>query len=214
MNVLIIGATGKVGRNTVYYALNANHKVTAFGRSIDKIDTEHDDLTKLRGDVLNADDVEKAMAGMDVVILTFGAPVNKDTLFSVPDLCEKGTQIVIDKMYTTGVNRLVCMTAIGAGNSKGHGRFIFRNIIEPVLLGRIMEDRTNQEEVVKASSLNEWVIVRPTELDDSESKEVRIIENLDSEKEPETISRVDVGRMLVDFITLKKYDGKAILITN
>ncbi len=214
MNVLIVGATGNIGQHTIKYALKEGHIVTAFGRSVEKIKLKHKNLILFKGDVLNEKQVAKSMKNQEVVILTFGAPLNKKTIFSVPNLCKNGTQIVIEKMYMIKVNRLICMTAIGAGDSKGHGRFIFRNVVEPLLLGRIMEDRTNQEEVVKNSALNEWVIVRPTELNDDESQEIRIIKNLDREKEPETIAREDVGRLLVDLVQHKEYDHTTILITN
>ena len=214
MNVLIIGATGNIGRHTVDYTLKNGHSVTAFGRSVEKIENHNPNLTIYKGDVTNETDVNLAIQNHDVVILTFGAPLNKNTLFNVPDLCEKGTLIVVDAMKKAKVTRLICMTAIGAGDSKGHGRFIFRNIIEPVLLGRIMEDRTRQEEVVRNSGLSEWTIIRPTELNDNESSSVRYIKDLENEEEPETISREDVGRVLADLVANKEYDHRTILITN
>ncbi|QCW99454.1 SDR family oxidoreductase [Aggregatimonas sangjinii] len=214
MNVLIIGATGNVGQHTVDYALKNGHTVTAFGRSVEKIENLNPNLTIYKGDVTKLEDVQNAMQHQDVAILTFGAPLNKDTLFNVPDLCEKGTLITVEAMKGANVPRLICMTAIGAGDSKGHGRFIFRNIIEPVLLGRIMEDRTRQEEIVRNSQLPEWSIIRPTELSNDESSEVRFIKDLENEKEPETISRKDVGRVLANLITDKRYDKQTILITN
>ena len=56
------------------------------------------------------------------------------------------------------------MTAIGADASAGHGRPVLRRLIGPVMLGRIMRDRTPQVEVVRASGLRERVVVRSTEL--------------------------------------------------
>ena len=214
MNVLIMGATGQVGGQTLNYALRANHQVTAFGRSVEKIDTRHENLTIVKGDVLQTDDVDQAMRGQEVVILTFGAPLTADTLLHQPSLTAEGTRHIIAAMRREGVPRLICMTAIGAGNSAGHGRFMFRNFIEPVLLGRIMKDRTEQEKLVRASNLPEWVIVRPTELSDNETAPVRVIEDLESEPEPTTISRQDVGRILVSMIADKRYDGKTVVITN
>ena len=214
MNVLIVGATGRVGGQTLSYALRANHPVTAFGRSIENINTQHENLSVVKGDVLQTGDVDQAMRGQDVVILTFGAPLTADTLLHQPSLTEEGTRHVIAAMKREGVPRLICMTALRAGNSEGHGRFMFRNFIEPVLLGRIMKDRTEQEELVRTSGLPEWMIVRPTELSDDKTAPVRVIEDLESEPEPTTISRQDVGRILVSMIADKRYDGKTIVITN
>lgn len=214
MNVLIIGATGNIGRQTLKYALDAGHQVTAFGRSVEKIDAEGENLSVVKGNVLQEDDVGVAVRAQDVVILTFGAPLKVRTVLSKPSLTEEGTQNVVTAMKREGVSRLICMTAIGAGNSAGHGRAIFRNFVEPVLLGRIMEDRTAQEERVRLSALPAWVIVRPTELTDGGTAPVRFIEDLEREPEPTTISREDVGRTLVSLIADRRYDGKAVTITN
>ena len=214
MKVLIIGATGHVGGFTLKAALEAGHEVTAFGRSIDHIEEESPRLTKFKGDAMEAADLARAVPGHDAVILTHGAPLNADTLLHQPELMEESTKLIVATMQAAGVPRLVCMTSIGAGDSAGHGRFVFRNVIEPVLLGRIMKDRTAQEEVVKAAGLPEWVIVRPTELSDDPSSAVRIITDLEAETDPTTIAREDVGRTLVRMLTDKQYDGKAITITN
>ncbi len=214
MNVLIIGATGQVGQKTVDAALAQGHRVTAFGRSIDKIEQPRANLSVFKGDVTRPADLDAAMPGHDVVVLTFGAPANLHTFTHRPNICEDGTRKAIAAMKAHRVPRLVCMTAIGAGDSEGHGRFVFRNIIEPVLLGRIMKDRTAQEAAVKVSGLPEWVIVRPTELSDGNSSSVRVIRELAVEPEPTTIARTDVGTFLARTVSEKTWDGRTILITN
>ncbi len=214
MNVLVIGATGQVGRKTVEALLKEGHSVTSFGRSTGKLDPSLHGQTIRQGDVMNINDVDEAMPGHDIVVLTFGAPPTTENILHKPDLCEAGTRNVVKAMTEHGIPRLVCMTAIGAGDSEGHGQFMFRNIIEPLLLGRIMQDRTAQEEVVKASDLPEWVIVRPTELSDGPSNAVRVIEDVSAGPEPKTISRTDVGKFLARVATDTHWDGQAILITN
>ena len=90
MRVLICGATGNIGRLTVDKAIQAGHEVTAFARSAEKIeDREH--LHKAQGDVMDVDSVTPAMVGQDVVVITFGAPVNWSTLTNIRELCTQGT---------------------------------------------------------------------------------------------------------------------------
>ena len=212
MNILIIGATGQVGQLTTDAALAAGHSVTAFGRSTDKIDAPRDRLSVFSGDVLKLADVREAMDGQDVVILTFGAPMNADTLLHEPDLCKDGTAHVVDAMADAGVKRLVCQTMIGVGNSKDHGRFIFRNLIRPVLLGRIAEDREAQEEIVR-SSYTQWTIVRPTELnDDAQTGGYRVLEDLEGVT-AKTIARADVAEFLVKVAEDDNTIGRTYLIT-
>ena len=63
-------------------------------------------------------------------------------------------------MKKAGVKRLVCVTGIGAGDSKGHGGFLYDSIFLPFLLGTIYADKDRQELVIKASDVD-WTIVRP-----------------------------------------------------
>jgi putative NADH-flavin reductase len=213
MRILIIGAAGQVGRLTVERALAAGHEVTAFARSRNEMEPRPR-LTYSQGDVLVAADVDAVVQGHDAVILTFGAPLTRDTVLHQPSLCETGTRHVVAALARSGSAHLVCMTSLGAGNSAHHGRFIFRNLVAPLMLGRILRDRTAQEDVVQSSRLNNWVIVRPTELADGDPAAVRIISNLDHETEPTTITRASVAQVIVDLASDHRFDRSAITITN
>ena len=212
MRVLVCGATGNIGRITVDKALKAGHEVTAFARSPEKLEVE-ENLYKAQGDVMDADSVAAAMANQEAVLATFGAPPNWQNITSVPDLCTIGTRHIIDAMKQHGVKRLICMTGIGAGDSKGHGRFVFDNLILPIMLGRIYVDKNRQEHEVMQSNLD-WIVVRPTELsDDPERGEYRILTDLEGEK-AKTISRADVADFLVQQIESDRYLHQTPLITN
>ena len=212
MRVLICGATGNIGSLTVDKALKAEHEITAFTRSPQKLENQ-ENLHKAKGDVMDVDSVKAAMAGQEAVVITFGAPVNWSTLTNVPDLCTTGTINIMTAMRQHGVKRLVCMTGIGAGESKGHGRFVFDNLILPIMLGRIYVDKNRQEQAVMQSDLD-WTIVRPTELtDDSESGNYRVLTDLTGQK-AKTISRADVADFLVQQIESDRFLHQTPLITN
>jgi putative NADH-flavin reductase len=213
MRILIIGAAGQVGRLTVQRALAAGHTVTAFARSHLGIAT-HPQLTNAPGDVMEPADLNNAVPGHDAVILTFGAPLTRDTILHQPSLCETGTRNVIAAIQQAGAGRLVCMTSLGAGDSAHHGRFVFRNMFAPAVLGRILQDRTAQEQAVQHSELRDWVIVRPSELADGDPLPVRIFSDLDNEAEPTTITRASVAQTLVDLASDTRFDRNAITITN
>jgi putative NADH-flavin reductase len=214
MKVLVVGATGKVGRMVVQESLRLNHHVTAFGRSVDHI-TPTDQLTIAKGDVRDTKSIDATMPGHDVVVLTFGAILSFRTILFDTDVCETGTRNIVSAMKRAGIPRLVAMTSIGAGNSAGHGSWMFRNIIKPVMLGRIMKDRSRQEEVVRASTLPKWVIVRPAELNDGDRTEkLRHFTSFDGLSEPSTISRSSVAAFLVKMISDQTYDKSDVLISN
>ena len=211
MRVLICGATGNIGSQTVDKAIQAGHEVTAFARSPEKLG---DCLAfQAKGDLINADSVTLAMTNQDVVIAVFGAPVNWSTLTSVPNLCTQGTINIIDAIKQHGVKKLIYMTGIGTGDSKGQGRFIFDNLILPVMLGRIYVDKNRQEQAVMQSDLD-WIIVRPTELNNEpKTGEYRVLTDLKGEK-AKMISRADVSDFLVKQIDSDRYLRQTPLITN
>ena len=212
MRVLVCGATGNIGRLTVDKALKAGYEVTAFARLPQKLENRKN-LHKARGDLMDADSVTTAMAEQEAVLAVFGAPPNWTNITSVPDVCTIGTRNIIDAMKQYGVKRLICMTGIGAGDSRGHGRFIFDNLILPVMLGRIYVDKNRQEKEVMQSDLD-WIIVRPTELTNKpESGNYKVLTDLEGKK-ANTISRADVANFLVEQIESDRYLHKTPLITN
>jgi uncharacterized protein YbjT (DUF2867 family) len=214
MKVLIIGATGQIGRLTIREALNLGHEVTAVGRSVERIKPEKG-LQIVKADVQDANSILNVVAGHDVVVLTFGAMKDFKTLLLGTQVCEVGTKNVVAAMKHHGIRRLVAMTSIGAGDSSGHGSWVFRNIIKPVLLGRIIKDRTAQEEWVRTSGLPEWVIVRPAVLNDNErSTQLRTFTAFDGQSEPSTIARASVAAFLAKAIADRTYDGRSVLITD
>jgi putative NADH-flavin reductase len=214
MKILVVGATGKIGGLLVQECLRLNHHVTAFGRSVDRI-APADRLTVAKGDVGDTKSIDAVMPGHDVVVLTFGAILSFKTILFDTDVCETGTRNIVNAMKHSGTPRLVAMTSIGAGNSSGHGGWMFRNVIKPVLLGRIMKDRTRQEDVVRGSGLPEWVIVRPAELNDGDRTEkLRTFTSFDGRSEPSNISRSSVAAFLAKMISDRTYDKSDVLISN
>ena len=88
--LLVIGASRGVGLETVKAALAAGHRVRAFARGAASIPVEAPELEKIAGDALQPADVAPAVAGVDAVIQSLGAPRTAQsilvatTLFSRP----------------------------------------------------------------------------------------------------------------------------------
>lgn len=68
-------------------------------------------------------------------------------------------------MKKQDVKRLVCITGLGAGDSRGHGGFAFDRLILPLLLRKVYVDKDRQEAIVRRIDL-EWTLVRPMVLTD------------------------------------------------
>ena len=68
LEILVYGATGKVGTHVVDEALARGHKVTAISRNPAQIEKQHPNLTAAAGDLLDPDSIAQLLSGKDVVI--------------------------------------------------------------------------------------------------------------------------------------------------
>lgn len=215
MKIAILGAAGKVGGLTVAEGVAQGHEVRALARNPARIPEAPGPgaLIRFPGDVLDPASLHQTLAGADAVICTFGAPLNWSTITRVPTLCSLGTRSVLQAMTHAGVSRLVCMTAIGLGDSRGRGRRVFRSIIQPLLLGRIYVDRSEQEGLVRASRVR-WSIVRPAELTDEAAGAWRTVDPADrSGPEPSRVPRATVARFLIHEAVEAQFLGRAPILT-
>jgi putative NADH-flavin reductase len=206
VKVLIIGATGATGQILMREALAQGHEVTALVRDPSAATTEDHRPKVLQGNALDASSVESAVAGQDAVLSALGTrSARPTTLFS------ESTQNVIGAMDKHGVRRLVCITGIGVGDSKGHVGFLYDRIIRPFVVKNVYEDKERQEEAIKQSDLD-WVIVRPARLTDEPAKgEYNVY--LGGSYTAKTISRTDVAAFMLAQLTADTYVRKTPVIS-
>jgi uncharacterized protein YbjT (DUF2867 family) len=158
-NVLVIGASKGIGLETVKQALEAGHHVRALARSAPRIPVRHAQLEKMKGNALDRATVERALDGIDVVIQTLGISGGPDILFKPVRLFSDSTRILVAAMEAKLVNRLICVTGLGAGESRGKGNLLYNAVIGLVLV-RVYDDKTLQERIIRNSTLD-WVVARP-----------------------------------------------------
>jgi putative NADH-flavin reductase len=163
--VLIIGASHGIGLETVMAALRAGHSVRALARSAASIPIQDANLTKVAGNALDPDTIRSALRDIDVVIQTLGVDFSTRLIFKGTRLFSDSTRILVDAMKAAGVRRLITVTGLGAGDSRGHGGLLYDAIVFPLLLKRVYDDKDVQEWIVRSSGLD-WTIVRPALLKD------------------------------------------------
>ena len=162
MKVLIFGASGGTGRELLKQALDKGMEVTAFVRDFTKVeDIQHPNLSVVSGNVLNIEDVGRAVAGHDAVLYTIGAGPKRTSIR------EQGTRRVIEAMEAANVKRLVCLSSFGVGDSRSDLSFFTRYVVVGIFLRHAFADHERQEAVVKNSELD-WTLVRPPHLKDGE----------------------------------------------
>jgi len=70
LDILVYGATGKIGSLVVAEALERGHHVTAVSRDPAQIDIHDENLSAVRGDLLDRDSIRTLAAGQDVIIVS------------------------------------------------------------------------------------------------------------------------------------------------
>jgi len=86
LRIAVYGASGRVGSRIVAEALARGHYVTGIGRRIDSISANHEQLTKVTGDVTDPGAVAATIAGHDAVISAISGnnPDSDDPNDSIP----------------------------------------------------------------------------------------------------------------------------------
>lgn len=208
MKLLIIGATRGIGLELVEQALAAGHEVTALARNPQSVALKHENLKVVKGDILNQSSIEEALDGQDAVCVTIGIKVTRKPV----SIFSEGTKRVVAAMKNSSCRRLICVTGIGAGDSRGHGGFLYDRIFNPLFLKTIYADKDRQEQIVRESGFD-WVIVRPGFLTNGEwTGKYRVLTKLDNVKAGK-ISRADVADFILREAAEMKYKGQTPLLT-
>jgi putative NADH-flavin reductase len=158
--VLIIGASRGIGLETVKAALLAGHNVRALARSAASIPVQNAGLEKVPGNALDSSTIRSVLEGVDVVVQTLGVDIAPRSIFERTTLFSQSTRILVDAMKIADVKRLIAVTGLGAGDSRGHGGLLYDAVVFPLFLKRVYDDKDVQEWIIRSSGLD-WTIVRP-----------------------------------------------------
>jgi putative NADH-flavin reductase len=154
MRVLVLGATGGIGRFLLEFATARGHEVTAFVRSPQKIALKSDRLRAVSGDLLHAEQLAQVLLGQDVVLSAFGPA----TLRRVTTRGEFGAALAT-AMERSGVRRAV---VVSSGLLFEEQNAIGR-LLRGTLFRNLLPDMTAMEATLEKDGL-EWTIVRPPRL--------------------------------------------------
>jgi putative NADH-flavin reductase len=209
--LLIIGASRGIGLETVNAALRSGHRVRALARSAANIPIQDANLDTVSGDALNRDTIRDALQDFDVVIETLGVNFAPKLIFEGTTLFSDSTRILVDAMKVAGVKRLIAVTGLGAGDSRGHGGLIYDTVVFPLLLKRVYDDKDVQEWIVRSSGLD-WTIARPGLLTNRAATGRYRVLTASKDWQFGTISRADVADFLVQQINDRTMIGTTPLL--
>ena len=160
MNILILGATGRVGSQIVTYALHDRHHVTVLVRTPEKIQINSENLTIIQGNVLNKNDIVRAMHGIDVVISALNTDGTTTLSESMP--------LIIKAMENEGIQRIITIGTAGILQSRTTPTVIrYQSSESKRKSTRAAEEHHKVYDMLKQSTLD-WTIVCPTYLPDGE----------------------------------------------
>ena len=171
MKIVVFGASRGVGFQVVKQALEVGHGVTAFVRSPEKFEIQHENLTVFEGDALDAQAVEKAIAGQTAVVSALGP-----TRPPIPHMMEISAKNIVAGMARHGVRRLVSTTGAGVRQPEDQPKFadLFIGFLLNLLAKAVVLDSAENVKVIQASDLD-WTIVRyPRLMDGAHTRKYKV----------------------------------------
>ena len=202
MKIVVFGATGSIGQEVVKQALEQGLNVTAITRSASKIQVQHPLLLVKEGDVLDCDFVDSAIQGHEAVICAIGAG---KAVFPKQQIRASVTKHILKAMEKYNIQRFICQTTLGVGDSEASLNFYWRHIMFGMLLREVFADHVLQEEYIKQSQVA-WTIVRPSAFTD-ESKGGQYLHGFDSGRKglELKIARTDVADFMLSQLHTNEY---------
>ncbi|GDX62667.1 NAD-dependent epimerase [Candidatus Saccharibacteria bacterium] len=207
MKIIVFGASGKTGLEVCKLASKKGYDVIGF--DIHKNDqlVGLNNFKFIKGSVLNADEVDQAMSGVDAVVSELGVKIG-----SKLPLLSEGNKNIISAMHKHKIKRLITQSAFGALESYKKLPFYYK-IIHKLLLGPMSKDKNIMEREVQKSDIN-FTIIRPVRLTNGPAKgKFRTGDtNLKLGLNPR-VSRKDVAIFIMDELENNNFIKKAVTIT-
>lgn len=197
MKLFVIGATGRTGREVVQQALTRGHHVTAFVRSPKGVGATSQQLTVVKGDATDEEQLFSAMQNHDAVISTLGPR----KVFKPGSLLHDSALATTRAMKRARIKRLVVLSA--AAHFPG-----IPNRIASFIMRKHMRDSLAMEGIVQSNGLD-WTIARPPRLTEGDSTTYRSREDA-APRMGFTLDRKAVAAFMLDAIEQTKHLHKIV----
>lgn len=205
MKVMIVAATGGIGRLVLEQAVAAGHDVTAVVRNPAAL--PQGAVRAVATDLAAPDRelLESAVQGVDAVLSGLGPRSAAEA-----DVAWRGTGAVVEAMQAAGVRRLVVVSAAPIGTVAAPGRpnppkhdpgdgFFMRHLGAPLtkaVLRKQYASLARMEGIVRDSGLD-WTIVRPPRLTDGPLTGAYRTAHGRNLRRGITVSRADVAHLML-----------------
>lgn len=201
MNIVLLGANGRTGREILSRALKAGDTVTALVRAEDRLaDVSHPQLTVHAGSAFDTRILEPLLPGHDVVISTLGPRWPTKTATSV---YSRSAAAIVDAMQRSDVKRLLVTSSSMLFPDDSLLQCILRRIVP-----NIVRETRLMEEQIRSSGLD-WTIARLGFLTNDGAVEYRLATNALPEG-GNSISRAAVARFLLTEAERSEHVGQVV----
>lgn len=138
LDIVVYGATGEVGSHVVREALDRGHRVTAVSRTPAKVDLRHDNLSVVKGDLLDKASVIEIVKDKDVVILSVRGVIG-DSGAAESALQYLSAEMLVDVLYPWGEDAPRLLHVGGSGSLEVEPGVMFAAKLPTILLPRNLE---------------------------------------------------------------------------
>lgn len=212
MRLIIFGGTGEAGRQLIDKALAGGDTVTAFVRQPSRLQTRHDRLSIVQGELHDTRQIQYAINGADAVISLLG-PRPREGLENKP--LSQGTQNIIAAMKKSGLRRLIVVSTPSARAPEDLFDMKFKALVSIIrtTMRAAYEEIVGIAQAVQASEL-EWTIVRVSTLNNRVGSGKVRVGYLGRGEVGVQLSRADMVDFILDELQNEKYVGKMPAISN
>lgn len=192
MKVLVLGGTRGLGRDIAVAAHAAGHTLTVLARRPGELGATVSGVRMVVGDLTDAQDVERAVAGQDAVVWAVRAQAGVE----VQQTNARGMQVVLGALATLGVRRFVYV--VQAGGSR----------LLPLLPARRARAADAVSTLLGAqvrTSDREWTILRPGPLTEGAATGLYQVLTEAPTSRVRAIARADVAAFAVECLATPEH---------
>ena len=138
LDIVVYGASGEVGSHVVQEALERGHRVTAVSRNPAQIAMRHENLSVVKGDLLDKASVTEVVSGQDVVILSVRGVIGNS---GRPESALQfiAAEMLVDVLFRQGERAPRIIHVGGSGSLEVEPGVLFAEKLPKILLPKNLE---------------------------------------------------------------------------
>lgn len=210
MRIALVGATSRTGAEVIDQALAAGHEIVAYARRPEALEARIG-VTVVGGQLEDVTALEGALEGCDAVVVTLGPKVSQPNA----PIMSIAMPTVIKAATAAGVDRVVVLSALGAGDTFANTQYPYRFGCRTFLAGNFRDHVAGESQLI-GTDLN-WTTVHPGPLSDGpRTASPLVIDAATGYKMPRTprTARADVAATILASLDDHATFGKQMMLTS